>query len=260
MFSCDLTTILEVQLLFVYNGRTRDGAGQGEREGESPMNFQIEQLAEAMLSGNYSAAWELLRTEQEDGKNNLYIYGQLLTPAMRLIGDLWEQNAISVADEHLASAVCDRLLSQYSGIQPVSDETGSAGNAMFLCMEDEMHYLGLKMASAYFRDAGWSVRYYGPNLPVEYALLSALSWKPQVICISATMIYGLPKLTEYVKTFEHLIYKPIVMIGGRLVGLYDLRPYCSNQTVLIPDINELQQWMADYQASQQLYKSNQSLG
>ncbi|MGF7029830.1 methanogenic corrinoid protein MtbC1 [Paenibacillus mucilaginosus] len=69
------------------------------------MNFHAELLAETLLSGDFKASWSLIGSQREAGKNSLYIYTRLLTPAMRYIGDLWEQNSVSDADEHLASSV-----------------------------------------------------------------------------------------------------------------------------------------------------------
>jgi MerR family transcriptional regulator, light-induced transcriptional regulator len=221
------------------------------------MNFETEQLAETMLSGDYSKSWEIIQKQFSAKRNSLYIYDKLLTDAMRYIGQLWEHNAISVADEHLASAVCDRLITQYSELQPA--DTSSRKKAMFLCMEGEQHYLGLKMVSSFFQECGWSTRFYGPNLPLEYALISALSWKPDVVGLSVSMVYPLPKLADYIRAFEQLHHKPTVLVGGRLVGKYDLPSHGSKRTVFITDLLELQQWMREQQGKQHV-NSKQSLG
>ncbi|WP_397351496.1 B12-binding domain-containing protein [Paenibacillus sp. Y412MC10] len=55
-----------------------------------------------------------------------------LAPAMRYVGSLWEQNLITVANEHLASCVCDILLTRYAGlVKPDVIETPSLGDAGF---------------------------------------------------------------------------------------------------------------------------------
>jgi MerR family transcriptional regulator, light-induced transcriptional regulator len=220
------------------------------------VNFEAEQLAETMLTGDFDSSWNHIRKQQAAQKNSLFMYDRLLTEAMRYIGELWEHNAISVADEHLASALCDRMLSQYAGMRTA--EPSLRKKAMLLCMEGEQHYLGLKMVASYFQECGWDTRFYGPNLPLEYALSSAMNWKPEVIALSVTMVYPLPKLTEYIRTFEQLQHKPTVMVGGRLLSKYDLRPHGSSRTVYLSDMYELQRWMTE--AAEQQNKSKRSLG
>ncbi|WP_254434125.1 B12-binding domain-containing protein [Halobacillus sp. Marseille-Q1614] len=48
----------------------------------------------------------------------LYLYEDIITPAMYHVGELWEKNEISVADEHLATAICDFVLSRLDAKAP----------------------------------------------------------------------------------------------------------------------------------------------
>ncbi|MCG7213820.1 cobalamin B12-binding domain-containing protein [Paenibacillus mucilaginosus] len=222
------------------------------------MNFHAELLAKTLLSGDFKASWSLIGSQREAGKNSLYIYTRLLTPAMRYIGDLWEQNSVSVADEHLASSVCDRLLTHYAaGREPLQS---TAGKAMFLCMEQEMHFLGLKTISSYFQECGWHTRFYGPNLPLEYALIAASNWKPQVIGISVSMVYALPALSAYIEAFEALPHRPVVLLGGRLASRYRLQPHGSPSTVILPEMEDVQDWMSSYARAGGLLRSEKGLG
>ncbi|MBJ9991689.1 MULTISPECIES: B12-binding domain-containing protein [unclassified Paenibacillus] len=92
----------------------------------------IEQLAEQMIGGRTEECWASLMEQVESGRNSLYIYEQWLAPAMRYVGSLWEQNLITVAYEHLASCVCDILLTRYAGlVKPDVIETPSLGDAGF---------------------------------------------------------------------------------------------------------------------------------
>lgn len=177
---------------------------------------------------------------------------------MRYIGDLWEHNSVTVADEHLASSVCDRLLSHYAaGLEP---HESTADKAMFLCMEQEMHFLGLKMISSYFQEYGWQTRFYGPNLPLEYALIAAANWKPQVIGISVSMVYALPALSAYVEAFEALPHRPTVLLGGRLASRFRLQPHCSPATVILPELEDVRAWMRSYTEAGRVLRSEKGLG
>lgn len=81
------------------------------------MYMEAEQFAENMLQGNTETCWKNLLQHVESGRNSLFIFEQLLAPAMRYVGSLWETHQITVADEHLASGVCDVLLSRYAALK-----------------------------------------------------------------------------------------------------------------------------------------------
>ncbi|WP_424237885.1 cobalamin B12-binding domain-containing protein [Bhargavaea ginsengi] len=200
-----------------------------------------ETLASCLLEGDVDKAWACIRNYPETARPA--IYHNLLTPAMRHIGHLWETNEITVADEHLATATCDFVLSKLS-FNRRKDST--AGKAMLLCLDGEQHYLGLKMADSLFQEQGWETRYFGPSLPLEYALQTAESWKPDVIGLSVSIVYHLPKLKEYTEAFSQLPGSPTVLIGGRLTGMYDLRPYGSANTVILQDLPETERWIQNY--------------
>lgn len=202
------------------------------------MSIDSEQLAHLFLKGNHQDALSFIQQYPE--QNITTVFSKLITPAMYHIGQLWESNEISVADEHLATGVCDFVLSRLYYITP--DKTPSENKAMFLCLQGEEHYLGIKMISNIFSEKGWNCINFGSNLPLEYALKSALQHKPQVIGLSVSIVYNLPILKKYVETLASLPFKPTVLIGGRLAGRYDLEPY-ADKGVIIKDIEQAQEWL-----------------
>ncbi|MBB3108596.1 methanogenic corrinoid protein MtbC1 [Paenibacillus phyllosphaerae] len=208
------------------------------------MQLSVEEFAELLVSGSHSAAMERIVRYRVNGMNNLFLCEQLIMPAMRYIGDLWENNLVSVADEHLASGVCDWLLDK---LEPMLPSVSSQPNrAMLFCVEGEMHDLGLKMCASLFREYNWDVRFYGSNMPLEYAMTSSMSWKPDVIAISFTMEDQIMQVKSYVEALEQQLHGPTIMVGSRLLDTYDLRPYVSPNTELIPNLVDLSSWLARY--------------
>ncbi|MFD2628604.1 cobalamin B12-binding domain-containing protein [Oceanobacillus kapialis] len=204
------------------------------------MNSKWEELSRYLLEGDEQKAYDLLIREEA---NSLSIYTELLTKAMQHVGYLWETNQITVADEHLATSICDFILSQYSFSKRALNEHKHGKKMMFLCLEQEQHMLGAKMAAALATEKGWNVRQLGADLPLEYTIDSAKKWRPEVIGISATLPYRLPALTEYIKKLEELTWNPKVIVGGRLASIYDLRPYCGKKTTIFTNLYELNDWL-----------------
>ncbi|WP_304457859.1 cobalamin B12-binding domain-containing protein [Alicyclobacillus sendaiensis] len=205
--------------------------------------LSVSKLVEALLEGDEERAWAIVDAHARGGANSAYIFDALLGGAMVRIGELWEMNAISVADEHLASSVCERLMQRYESAYVEKPEGPPRGRAMLFCVEGEQHDLGLKMVATAFREAGYETRAYGRNLPLEYARLAAMRWHPDIVGISVSIIYHLPKLKAYVEALDALAYRPQIVVGGRLARLYDIRPYVNARTLVFPDILTLQSWL-----------------
>ncbi len=59
---------------------------------------------DAIAAGDDGAAQQVVDDALAAGVEPVQVIEGLLTPAMRRIGDLWEENRIGIADEHLATA------------------------------------------------------------------------------------------------------------------------------------------------------------
>ena len=204
------------------------------------MTIKPKHLAEVFLAGDDEKALEIVLGYLE---NHSYdeMYHDLLTPAMYLIGDWWQENIISVADEHLATAICDFVVSAAELKRKPKD--GIQRKVMVLGPEGEDHYIGLKMVSSLFKDHGWQVQYMGPNLPLDAALESARRWQPDVIAMSAALAYRLPALKAYSEAFQQLEFKPAIIIGGRAVAHADISKIRTEGTLVVKDLPQLKTWL-----------------
>ncbi|WP_054636147.1 B12-binding domain-containing protein [Thalassobacillus sp. C254] len=207
------------------------------------MNPQPEKLAQLFLEGKEKQALKYLQELCNDD-NKLSLYEDMITPAMYHIGELWELNKISVADEHLATGICDMVISQMENFY-FRDKTTlpDEKKVMLLGVEEEQHYLGLKMAASVFKDQGWTVRYLGPNLPLHHALQFINEWKPEVIGVSAALSYRLPKLKEFLQAFQEVDFEPVIIIGGRMTKKHDLDSYSEKKVIVLEDLRSLQYWL-----------------
>ncbi|GEK59481.1 hypothetical protein CHL76_12610 [Marinococcus halophilus] len=205
------------------------------------MIIRPEDLAGMMLDGLDEEAW------QEIQKVNKHmtltgIYEDLLTPAMYHVGELWQENKISVADEHLATATCDFLLSRLERREE-KQPSPDAPKALLFGVAEEQHYLGLRMAASIFRARGWSVKYLGPNLPAEQALAFAEKWQPQAVAMSAALSYRLPSLFSYIETFTALKEKPAVLLGGKMARERDVGELFSGEVIRMDGLRTLERWI-----------------
>ncbi|MBM7704295.1 cobalamin B12-binding domain-containing protein [Metabacillus iocasae] len=209
------------------------------------MYLQVEKLANLLLQGDEERAWKLILEEHRKGTTSLTLFQELISPSMKYIGDLWEEDKIKVADEHLATITCDYLLSRYQMLlKGYRRNREVTRKAMFLCLEDEQHYLGVKMVSLLFEEYGWETQLLGANLPLEYTISAAEKWKPDVVALSFSILYHATRLSKYVVELEKLEHKPMILIGGRLVSHYDFSTYSENQTKVVHSLSELSDWLS----------------
>lgn len=205
------------------------------------MKHNAEMLADLLLSGDSVAAWKCI----QNGQTAHEVYQDMITPAMRHIGSLWETNKVSVADEHIATAVCDMLISRLGFENKPPSPDSPARKAAFLCLEGEQHYLGLKMAYHLFEEYGWDAKYFGPDLPLDFAVQSLKPWKPEIIGLSVSIVLNLPKLDSYIEQLLALPHAPTLLIGSRLAGKYNLDTHLSDRVIILKDYDEMARWLAN---------------
>ena len=142
------------------------------------------------------------------------MHTQLIEPAMRSIGELWERNEITVAAEHLATAishaVAARIFARAFHAQPRSRE-----RVMMAAVQGEHHVLGLRLAADVLEGAGYDVLYLGPDVPLPALLDACSTHQPDLLGLTVTMWLGVPTLIWEVDSVIGLEHPPRVMIGGR---------------------------------------------
>jgi excisionase family DNA binding protein len=86
----------------------------------------------------------------------------VIGPALRRIGEEWSAGNMSVAIEHRASAICERLI----GSRAQQSQGRPRGTAVTATPPGERHALPPLMAAACLRDDRWRVHHLGADVPV----------------------------------------------------------------------------------------------
>jgi len=88
-------------------------------------------------------------------------------PTLEDIGHGWAERSVSVAQEHMATAVFRRLLGWLLGMY---QNRGTVHRLVVATPPGETHELGALMAAITAAAEGWGVTYLGPDLPVDELL------------------------------------------------------------------------------------------
>ena len=89
---------------------------------------------------------------------------RVVAPALRRIGDCWAAGDVTIAVEHRASAICERLIAPLAARQPRGRPRGVAVTAT---PPGERHGLSALMAAGSLREDHWLVQYLATDLPAN---------------------------------------------------------------------------------------------
>ena len=108
---------------------------------------------------------------------------QVIAPALRRVGDEWAAGRVSIAQEHRASAICERLLA----LQIRQPAGRPRGTGVVATPPGERHGLPALMAAACLREDRWLVHHLASDLPAaEVARLVDQVSASLVVLSSAT--------------------------------------------------------------------------
>jgi len=140
----------------------------------------------------------------------------VIEPALVRIGELWETNAITVADEHLATAISQsvliKLFDALSGSRARSRE-----RVLLAAVEGQQHVLGLRMIADVLEGAGFDVLFLGADVPVGALARFAAERQPAVTGLAFGMSVGVGALAESIHAVHEACPATRIMLGGRAV-------------------------------------------
>lgn len=141
-------------------------------------------LRARMLDADMSGAWSVIEAAMASGVAPAGAYNDLLVPALRSVGDMWESGDIGVADEHAATQIGARIVARLS---PRMARRGRRrGTVVIGSTQTEMHGLALSIAADLFRDAQFEVVDLGVNLPPE-SLADAIASREDVTVVALSV-------------------------------------------------------------------------
>jgi methanogenic corrinoid protein MtbC1 len=137
---------------------------------------------------------------------------------MREIGRLWQENIISVAEEHLATAITQAAMGRAFERSYVWRDRRTP-TLIAACADDERHQMGLRMLCDLLEIEGWDTSYLGASVPVESLVSLVEKRRPDVVAISVTIAPHLPRVRAAIAAIRASAAQPmpLIVVGGRAV-------------------------------------------
>jgi MerR family transcriptional regulator, light-induced transcriptional regulator len=136
----------------------------------------------------------------------------VVTRAQRRIGELWRANRVTVAQEHMASAIAELALAQLYAQLPRAEPTGM--RATVACVEGELHSLGARVLADVLDLDGLDVRFLGANVPTAALVDDVFASRPDAVCLSVGSSHAIPSLVRAVRQLREEIGDHLLIAGG----------------------------------------------
>ncbi len=156
----------------------------GERRSPDPAaraRATTTQLESRLLAGDEPGAWGVLEAALASDRTPSEVLLQLLAPALESIGERWAAGELTVADEHVASAVAVRLISRIGA--RFGRRGPKRGTVVVTTPPDEQHSAPVAMAADLLRWAGFNVVELGADTPAD-ALSKVVASLPDLVALA----------------------------------------------------------------------------
>jgi excisionase family DNA binding protein len=169
---------------------------------------------QAALAGESTHLSCLLSQSNRHGLSLATIGEQIIKRAMHDVGRLWRTGKIGVLDERLATFSTLEALTDLQS--SVAKKDNQDRRAIVGCSEGELHELASILVRDVLESEGWDVVYLGAHTPL-FSFAEAINrFKPQVVCISITMVDNIERAIRDYETLRRaaMKWKTKIIIGG----------------------------------------------
>jgi len=146
-----------------------------------------------------------------------HVYRELVTEALHEVGDRWERGEVSVAEEHLATGICETSLPDLAERLPRRPPCHHT--AIVACVPWELHALGCRIVSDFLEASGWDVLHLGALVPASVLAQLVVARNADVVALSATTARSLGELERVCERLHELPRPPLVAAGGQALLL-----------------------------------------
>lgn len=184
-------------------------------------NLDYTALAKTFLAAQLAGdRREALRLVVEEGVHRgapvIDLQTNVIQVAQHEIGVLWQRNEISIAQEHLATGIAQVVLARLFEYATPAPRNGK--RVMVVCVEGEHHEFPARLLADFLDVAGFAVKYYGADLPLEHLLSTIEKDRPDVLALSATMSFNIPSLRKTVLQVRSVHPHLPIVVGGHALN------------------------------------------
>lgn len=204
-----------------------------------------QEYLQALLAGRRAQCHDIVQMLLDKKFAIKRLYSDLFQRSMYEIGELWENNRITVANEHLATSITESLLNLVYPFLFATDRIGK--KAVISCSANEFHQVGGKMVADLFELNGWDGHFLGANTPPEDMAQFIEDVRPDVVGLSLSILSNMEHLTHSIEILQSNFSDMPLLVGGqafRWGGADIIKKY--KNTDLITSMDDLEKMILTF--------------
>jgi methanogenic corrinoid protein MtbC1 len=184
----------------------------------------LDQYMDPLLCGRRAVCRDLVKSALDQGVQPRALYSDLIFPAMQRIEQMYREDRINRAAEHMATRVI-RTVADH--IQARLPRKGALDRKILItCAHDEPEELSAQMVADLFEADGWEVYFLGGGVPRDEVGELVGQLQPHVLLIFGSKPTDAPAVRELIDYVREINARPglnIMVSGGvfnRASGLW----------------------------------------
>jgi methanogenic corrinoid protein MtbC1 len=175
-------------------------------------NFSEEFLT-SLLQGNRQNCSSIAKKYLNLNHSFLDLYENIFKVSLYEVGRLWETNRITVASEHLATAITEGILNEL--FEQIISKKKMNKKVVVACVENEQHQVGIKMVADTFEMHGWESFFLGTGIPIQQLINFIREIKPDLLAISLSVYFNFPNLIKMLERIKMEFPEIQILLGGQ---------------------------------------------
>ena len=132
-------------------------------------------------------------------------------PLLRRMGDEWEAGRLTPAQEHVATAIVQRVL---DGAIQFLVAPHDAPNLLLATPPGEQHKMGCVLAATAAAAEGWRVTYLGPDLPAAEIAAAAAAVGARVVGVSIVFVGERDRVLAELRNLRSRLSPSVSLVAG----------------------------------------------
>ncbi|MCA9135520.1 MAG: helix-turn-helix domain-containing protein [Planctomycetales bacterium] len=168
----------------------------------------------ALALGEEQRCLEILHERLALGWTRAEVSEDLITDAMRGLGDAWDCGELEVYQERRSCNICARLIQDLrEQIGPLPD---SAPVAIGAAPESDPYQLPSALVELALRESGWNAINLGNDLPLSSLVQAVQDYQPKMVWLSVTSVSNADQFVREQNMLADTLSEDVLMIvGGR---------------------------------------------
>jgi methanogenic corrinoid protein MtbC1 len=149
-----------------------------------------DRLWQAVIDADEDGAVDAVLAALDGGVDAETIVLDVVGATQRRVGVEWAADRISVAQEHAATAINDRVLAHLAARLP--RQRATQARIAVACVDGEWHALPARLLAEVLRLRGFAVDYLGAQVPIHHLITHLHRTSPDVVALSGSLPTRLP--------------------------------------------------------------------